>query len=178
MQLLPASIFAPAKRISYKLGLSNRNEVARVSRVKPSDFLSVLVSRAHRAIAAQGAALLKHNAGIPLAQWRIILVVGAELATTAGEIVAEASLDPAQISRTLRAMEDDGLVETRRARDDRRVIEVLLTAKGREIFDRMVPIMQTRHEELLGVLNKQERDALQSALIKIREAAAQATPPK
>ena len=136
-----------------------------------SEFLSFRVVRLHHALNAQTAAVLDRVAGISLAQWRVLVMVGTGTATTARDISRKSIIDPAMISRTTRALEDAGLLRTHRPESDRRVLELSLTPKGREIYDRTLPYMQARQDTLLDHLDPDERKAIFRILEKLEAAA-------
>ena len=115
--------------------------------------------------------VLDRVAGISLAQWRVLVMVGAGTATTARDISRKSIIDPAMISRTTHALEQAGMLQTHRPESDRRVVELSLTSRGREIYDRTLPYMQARHRELLAHLDPDERDAIYRILEKLESAA-------
>lgn len=136
-----------------------------------TEFLSFRVVRLHHALNAQTAAVLDRVAGISLAQWRVLVMVGAGTATTARDISRRSIIDPAMISRTTHALEQAGMLQTHRPESDRRVVELSLTSRGREIYDRTLPYMQARNRELLAHLDPDERDAIYRILEKLESAA-------
>ena len=138
-----------------------------------TDFLSYRVVRLHHALNAQTASVLERVAGITLAQWRVLVMVGSGTATTARDISRMSIVDPAMISRTTHALEEAGMLRARRPESDRRVLELSLTPKGREVYDRALPHMQARHGVLLEALDADERDAIYRILEKLEAAAAE-----
>ena len=78
-----------------------------------TEFLSFRVVRLHHALNAQTAAVLDRVAGISLAQWRVLVMVGSGTATTARDISRQSNIDPAMISRTTHALEESGMIQAR-----------------------------------------------------------------
>ena len=134
-------------------------------------FLSYRVLRAHLALNAQAMDLLDEHAGITLSQWRVMTFVGSGDATTSRAISSAAGLDPAIISRAVKSLEDQGLLGVSRLAEDRRTLSLALTAAGRAIFERTLPVMQARQEALLDALDPAERKAIHGILEKIELAA-------
>lgn len=130
-------------------------------------FLTYRLLRAHLALNAQASALLDEAAGITLGQWRVLAFVGAGDARTSRAVATASGLDPAQISRSLKTLEADGLIKAERLPEDRRTLALSLTDKGRNAFDRILPIMQARQRHLLDALNPAERKVILSALEKL-----------
>ena len=138
-----------------------------------TQFLSYRVVRLHHALNAQAASVLETVAGITLSQWRIIAMVGSGTARTARDITRKSIIDPAMISRTVRGLEDGGLITCTRPASDRRVVELSLTDEGQEIYTRTLPHMQARQRALLDALDPGERKAVFRILEKLEIAADQ-----
>lgn len=138
----------------------------------PTGFITFQISRMHNALNAQATDLLSKVAGLTLGQWRILSLVAGGHADTARGLTTAARLDPGFVSRTLGAMETAGLVQTSRAKQDRRRLEVRVTRKGRKIFDETLPHMLNRQQHLLEALDDDERAQARSIFSKL-EAAAQ-----
>lgn len=134
-------------------------------------FLSYRIVRVHQALNAQAIAVLDSVAGITLTQWRLIAMIGSGTATTARDVARKAMIDPAMISRTTKALEEMGLLTTSRPDSDRRVVEMTLTPRGREIFNRTLPYMQARQSALLDTLEPEEQDFIFGILDKLELAA-------
>ena len=130
-------------------------------------FVTYRLLQAHLALNAQASALLDRAAGITLGQWRVLAFVGAGDARTSRAVAAVSGLDPAQISRSLKTLEADGLIKAERLPEDRRTLALSLTLKGREAFDTILPIMQARQHHLMDALSPEERRVILSALEKL-----------
>jgi len=136
-----------------------------------AQFLTYRIARLHQALNAQAAAILSEVGGISLGQWRIMVMVGWGGVKTARELTRRTGFDPAFISRTVRSLEDTGLLRTERSRSDRRVVNMQLTAEGAELHDRTLPHMQARQDALLAALAPDERDAIFGIIDKLEREA-------
>ena len=125
-----------------------------------AQFLTYRVARLHQALNAQAASILSDVSGISLGQWRVMVMIGWGGVKTARELARRTGFDPAFISRTVRSLEDAGLLRTERSSSDRRVVNMELTEEGAELHDRTLPHMQARQEALLAVLAPDERQAI------------------
>ena len=136
-------------------------------------FLSYRIVKLHQALNAQASAILEEKAGITLGQWRIIAMIGTATAQTSRDLAQRSAMDPAFVSRTLRTMEDDGLVEISRAEHDRRMLVVSLSPKALRIFEETMPTMQARQQALLDALDPVEQDVVFRIIDKLELAAEQ-----
>ena len=151
--------------------MPNALEIAEAPSRPLSRFLSFRILRAHLALNAQAAAILEDVAGVTLNQWRVISIVGSGDARTTRALAAVSGLDPAVISRTIRTLEERGLIVATRLEEDRRTLALALTKAGAEVFDRTLPVMQARQQWLFDALDPQERKTILSSLEKIELAA-------
>ena len=136
-----------------------------------TQFLTYRILRLHHALNAQAVAMLAEISGISLGQWRILAMVGSGGALTARDVARRTGFDPAFISRTVRSLEERGLLRTARSDADRRVMTIELTAAGVELHDRTLPFMRARQEALLAALAPEERDAIFHIIDKLERAA-------
>ena len=90
---------------------------------------------------------------------------------TATMIRDVAGVDPGLLSRSFRALELAGLIETRRPDHDRREVHAKLTRKGQAIFDKTIPLMSARQRALLDALDPNERAAIFKIIDKLELAA-------
>ena len=120
--------------------------------------------------------------GRPLGEARVLFEIG-EAGADARSLRAALGLDSGYLSRLLRALAADGLVEVRKGRDDARVRRVVATAKGRaEIaaYDRLSdalaramlePLAPAERERLLAAMDEVERLIRAGAVAVAREPA-------
>jgi DNA-binding MarR family transcriptional regulator len=80
------------------------------------------------------------------------------------EVEAATSVTAGAVSQRLDRLEARGLVRRERDHDDKRVIHVRLTKKGRELIDGVVAGLMERENVLLTPLNEDERDVLERLL--------------
>ena len=125
-----------------------------------AQFLTYRVARLHQALNAQAVSILSDVSGISLGQWRVMVMIGWGGVKTARELTRSTGFDPAFISRTVRSLEDAGLLRTERSSADRRVVNMELTEEGAKLHDRTLPHMQARQEALLAALAPEEREAI------------------
>lgn len=137
-------------------------------------FLTFRIARVQAKLNAQASQILKEAAGLSITRWRIIVLLAAEIATTASALTRYAAIDKGQFSRTLKAMIAEGLVIARPDETDHRQQQIALTARGRRLHDQILPKMRARQQFLLGTLAPDSRDVVFEAL-EILERAAEVT---
>lgn len=83
----------------------------------------------------------------------------------------QAALDKGMLSRNIKLLVADGLVMTEGDDADQRAQTLALTQKGRQLVDRMLPVMRKRQKFLRGELDEGELAVLFRALDKLELAA-------
>ncbi len=137
-------------------------------------FITYRIARLHAALDRQAADILKKVSGLRQSEWKILLVLGGvRAALTSRDIARLIKLDPAIISRTLRSLEDDGLLVAKRSKIDRRTVNLTLSAKGRAKFEATVPQMQARQRAVLSALSLEELKMVWKILDKLEIVAEQ-----
>src|SRR5881397_908937 len=96
----------------------------------------------------------------------------------ADALVATAPLATRWIQRLLAALEHDGLVERTPASDDRRRLDLALTARGRRTLASAQTSLGERIGELLGGIPRPEANALARALAQVESLLAGTPPPR
>lgn len=82
--------------------------------------------------------------GVTAQQWRVVRALVEHGEMDAGDLARAVALRMPSISRILKSLEKNGLVEKNRSQEDKRLVDVKITAKGRELFQQMAP-----HSELV-----------------------------
>lgn len=129
------------------------------------------LSRLYHTMNAQALEVLEKTSGIGIGQWRVLAMLGSERIRTSKELCANMKLDRAFISRTLRSLESEKLVRTERPESNRRILNVELTKKGREIYEKTLPVMRQRHGVLMASLDQNEQQVVFDIIDKLEQAA-------
>jgi len=110
--------------------------------------------------------------GIGVVEWRVIIFIGYTNETSAHRICRETDLDKGAVSRSLNALVRKGIVRMKDDGADSRRRNVGLTAKGRALHDRIVPVALERQRILLSSLSAAEVEKLMELLGRLRTKAA------
>jgi DNA-binding MarR family transcriptional regulator len=94
---------------------------------------------------------------VTLAEWRCMMVLAPRPGLANIEVAEASGLDVMTASRALRRLEEHGRLERRADPADKRRIVGRLTAKGLDLYRRMVSSAEDRAELVLGGLKAQER---------------------
>jgi DNA-binding MarR family transcriptional regulator len=89
---------------------------------------------------------------------------GAPYRLTAGELQERSLVTPGAISQRLDKLEQAGLVRRERDTDDRRVVHIALTDRGRGLVDRVFAGVMDYERDLLAPLSPAEQAALTGIL--------------
>lgn len=122
--------------------------------------IAILANRLSRAASR----FYREHYGIGVVDWRIMMFVGHEKHTSANRICTETDLDKGAVSRSLNMLARMGLVSLKEDGADSRRRSVTLTAKGRALHDRIVPVALERQRDLLSALSPDEVEALMAMI--------------
>ncbi|HGG05955.1 MAG TPA: MarR family transcriptional regulator [Aliiroseovarius sp.] len=105
--------------------------------------------------------------GISVAEWRVVAHLSQESAVSVREICRRVDMDKPKVSRAASRLEDAGYVIKKTNPQDRRLVELSLTSKGRQMVSDLTPRAKAYEDEILSVLGAQgdEFRALVKALV-------------
>jgi|APMI01.1.fsa_nt_gi DNA-binding MarR family transcriptional regulator len=111
--------------------------------------------------------LYRKHFGVGVIEWRCMALLAIEPWIAPGRICQVIGLDKAAVSRSVRSLQEAGLVEVRANSHRSRFLEVALTDKGRALHDRIIRVAFERERRLLADLAPEEREILIRALNKM-----------
>lgn len=127
--------------------------------------LHVLNKLAERGISER----YQEKLGVTLPDARVIASVGSFGPFSIMELARHANLDKSQASRAAEALIQQGLVQRQQSAEDGRVVLVSLTAEGRALYRRVMPIARKWNGDLFDCLSEEEKATFGQALDKIIE---------
>jgi MarR family transcriptional regulator for hemolysin len=101
------------------------------------------------------------------AKMRTLAVLSITPGMTANDLALHTITEQSTMSRTLDAMEEQGLVRSRPRKEDLRVREVYLTEKGRQLFAQFWPTMYRRYSDVFTGISEAEYESFISVLHKM-----------
>ena len=105
--------------------------------------------------------------GVTLPEARVIASVGSFGPFSIMELARHANLDKSQASRAAEGLIRQGLVKREASAEDGRVVLVSLTAEGRALYRKVMPIARKWNGDLFVSLDEKEKRALGEALDKV-----------
>lgn len=97
---------------------------------------------------------------LSVTQWRVMAALGRFAPLTASEVGHRIVMDKVAVSRAVAGLKERGLVERATDRNDRRRASLRLSAKGRAMHARIVPVALEYEAALYKALSPEERQAL------------------
>ena len=142
----------------------------RVHKSSPGDrvITELLSYRLHRVASAfeRGAALLfRREFDVSLGEWRALALLASGQANTLNRIARMAGIDPAQMSRIIAKLVDQGYVV--RSSGPGNSSPLSLTERGLATYEGLISAARARNTAFLSVLDRDEITALDSALEKL-----------
>lgn len=128
--------------------------------------LSRLQARAN----AQAARVLEKYAKISLSEWRIFVMIETNGSITPAQIVRLTQFDKGLVSRTIKRMQEKGLVRVEISELDHRSHLIDFTSEGFAVFEKARPVMRRRQELFREALEAEELEILFSAFDKLDDA--------
>ncbi|MBI1330521.1 MAG: MarR family transcriptional regulator [Alphaproteobacteria bacterium] len=125
--------------------------------------LSVLSNRVSDAIAAH----YSERFGLTIAEWRVMAVLGGSSGLSAREVAERTAMDKVQVSRAVASLVDVRRVTKQDDANDGRITRLSLSAKGKAIYDEIVPLALHLEAVLLAALTKDERKTLSELMDKL-----------
>lgn len=127
------------------------------------DSIGYLLKRSQRLMQERIEGLFEQQ-GFTLQQWVVLMYVRDGLAVTIADICRDLHHDSGAMTRLVDQLESRKLIERRRSEDDRRVVELSLTAAGTEVLETLVPIACDALNTALEGFSRDEVKLLQSML--------------
>lgn len=104
---------------------------------------------------------------IGIESWRVMVMLAIEGRVTAQRIVQLLDADKGAISRTLKTMYEQGLVDSEPDENDGRVRHFVFTPEGRQLHDRIIRLALVREAAAVSTLSDQEVETLRDLLRRV-----------
>lgn len=137
------------------------------------DLFGFVPFRLNRLAAEVSAALAEEyqaRYGLDIPGWRIIATLGFRDEACTAQFIAQCTrTHKSTISRAVTALLARALIERVENADDRREWRIRLTAKGRVLYQELIPRLLRKEDDILSCLSPRERDDFAAALGKIEQ---------
>jgi DNA-binding MarR family transcriptional regulator len=106
--------------------------------------------------------------GLTEPQWRILSVMAESPQMAMTQLVTEAVIDKALVSRILRQLEERGLVKiASEPNAPRKGLQCMLSNKGRTLYEKAIPEVRRQQAAMILKMSPEERDVTYHALKKL-----------
>jgi DNA-binding MarR family transcriptional regulator len=126
-------------------------------------LVNVLASRLSRELAG----VYEARVGISIPEWRVIAHLSQNRNVSVREIHERVDMDKAKVSRAAARLETIGVIEKKVNGEDRRLVELRLTKKGRKMFAEIEPLALAYEREVLSALSQNERATFRAVVDKL-----------
>ncbi len=123
-------------------------------------FLTFGLIRLTNRLNRQAMRIVEVTTGLRLPEWRCLVFICANRSIMLNEIVDRTGMDRALITRAVQGLVENGLVNVERDSKDRRMVAAQATARGKEVYQQALPVMQARQARLLSALSVSDREAV------------------
>ncbi len=131
--------------------------------------LSVLSNRVSSAIARE----YSERFGLSIPEWRVMAVLGQTPGLSSRAVAERTAMDKVQVSRAVASLVESKRVLKQLDSEDGRIARLSLTAKGRAIYDEVVPLALHLERVFLAALSAQERATFDKLMAKLDKQASQ-----
>jgi DNA-binding MarR family transcriptional regulator len=109
----------------------------------------------------------KRKFGLSMLDWRIIGLLAVFAPMSLNRVAQETNLDKGRASRAMAKLIMQGIVDRIPDESDGRGVKLMLTAKGKTLYQKLFPSAVQRNQELLAVLSAAERKMVETSLSKL-----------
>ena len=160
------------KAFSTDVATSSREEDAS-KRGARLDLFGFVPFRLNRLAAEVSSALSVEYAsryGLDIPEWRVLATLGFRKDACSAQYIAQCTrTHKSTISRAVTSLMQRNLVERVENADDRREFRLQMTAKGKTLYEELIPRLLRREQEILSCLSTQERKDFAALLGKIEK---------
>ena len=106
--------------------------------------------------------------GLDIPEWRVLATLGVRKDACSAQYIAQCTrTHKSTISRAVTSLMQRNLVERVENAEDRREFRLQMTAKGKTLYEELIPRLLRREQEILSCLSTQERKDFAALLGKI-----------
>ena len=109
----------------------------------------------------------RKNFNLGMSEWRCMMAIGSRSGLIVREVAERADIDYAAASKSLRALQDRGLIDIEQTQTRGRAAKAVLTAEGKLLYRRLRNAARLRQERLVAAFNDEEVTQLWALLRKV-----------
>ncbi|CZF83275.1 MarR family winged helix-turn-helix transcriptional regulator [Grimontia marina] len=123
------------------------------------DFLPYKLVKVAAHVSDSLARIYETEFGISRPEWRILASMGAKDGLNAKSLVTETSMDKVRVSRTLKVLEEKGLVVKVKDEADQRAAYLHLTEEGKGLYLTILPKAKAWESAMLDGISEKEYES-------------------
>jgi DNA-binding MarR family transcriptional regulator len=133
-------------------------------RLELENFLPYLINRVGAALVIRFAqdALVKH--GLSIAMWRVLAALSTNGEQRQIDLAEMTSIDASTLSRLVARLVRLGFVSRRRSKSNNREVVVQLTARGRALVERLIPIAEDLEKTAIAGVSPKDLSRVKQGL--------------
>lgn len=142
---------------------------ARRGALRLAGFVPFRLNRLAAEVSQHLSVIYRGRFALEIPEWRVMATVGQERGCTAQQVAASTRMHKTRVSRAIAQLRRRGLIERATSAQDRRALELRLSAAGRRTYAQLVPLALARERALLACLSPTERRALLMGLERLEQ---------
>lgn len=132
--------------------LTNQRKAAFVTAFILDDFLPYQIAVLSSRISAGFSKHYREAYGITVSEWRVVAHLSQANSVSVREIHKRVDMDKPKVSRAASRLEGAGFITKTVNPHDRRLVELELTEKGRDMIDALAPIARSYQDQLEALM--------------------------
>ncbi len=108
---------------------------------------------------------VERETGIAGMKWFLLKMLDRSDGISQGEVSQEYEMDPSRVTRTVQAMEREGMILRERDPEDNRVVRLYLTDEGRKLLAKSPQVNEELHRRIREVMSEEEFEELRRMLV-------------
>jgi DNA-binding MarR family transcriptional regulator len=105
--------------------------------------------------------------GFTFQDWRVLAVLAAHEGANLTELSEATVIPQPSVSRLVANLSRRGYVERQNGKRDSRIVHLYLTAQGRAVYDKMLPLAVDEYRAAMKGFSAKEYDQLRAALLRM-----------
>ena len=170
MAQAPSSERTPRTRVGAGSDSREQDAAGKSSRLDLFKFVPFRLNRLAAEVSSALAAEYQARYGLDIPEWRVLATLGFRNDPCSAQYIAHCTrTHKSTISRAVTALMKRQMVERVENADDRREFALRLTRSGKTLYQKLIPRLLRKEQEILACLSARERKELASLLGKIEE---------
>ncbi len=125
--------------------------------------LNVLASR----VSSDLAGVYEARFGISIPEWRVIAHLARNREVSVREIRRRVDMDKSKVSRAAARLEEAGLIEKRVNTEDRRLVKLSLSRKGRRLYEQIAPLALDYEDRFLALMTPDDAASFRMLVLRL-----------